>query len=580
MIRLSALLGLIMGLTLLGDGTTPEGQVSQIDAYLSRWHDTGRLNGVVLVARGDEALGTVGGQEQGFQHLAGLDAYVEQLMVDWHVPGVAVGVILTGDGGGEFLRAFGYRDVERGLPVTNKTLFGIGSCAKAFTATAVAALVSDGALGWRTTLRDRLPAFRLYDDYSTDHATPMDLLLHRTGLSGYDNLKHVAAFDMEGLWDKIRQLQPASGFRDRFRYSNLSYQMAGRVVEEISGESYAAFVQRRILEPVGMESTTLSHARARESGDYAIPYLSFGPTSEFGGAFPSASFRNLDPGYEGLIAPSGGIYSSVEDMVEWVRLHLNRGQVEDRSVISEAAMRLMHTPQMGIRYDPEDPHEAFRSYGMGWYVQDYRSHYMVQHEGQVDGYMAAVSFLPFEGIGVVVLTNSYYHFVPPLVSKYVYDHLLGLDSEDRSRSILGGFRPAARAMHERLWGQWDTRPANAPATHPLAEYSGEFRHSLYGTIQVGEAGGELQVTFKDRFPVRLRHFSYDTFLTESDLLHYHNLFFRFRMGSDGDVDGVGIPLDALEEEVLFSVVGVRGRGLQRSPASSSTQTRAPMRGMR
>jgi CubicO group peptidase (beta-lactamase class C family) len=510
-----------------------------------------QVSGALIPALLIMVIGTAQGQDRRFQQLAGLDSYVEELMADWHVPGVAVGVVSTRDGDGDYLRGFGYRDVERDLPVTSNTVFGIGSCAKAFTAAAVAVLISDGALGWRTPLVDSLPRFRLYDDYSTRHATPMDLLLHRTGLVGYNMLKEVAVFDREGLWNKVRQLQPSYGFRDRFRYSNLSYQIAGRVVEEASGESYEAFVQRRILEPTGMEKTTLSHARARESGDFAKPYLNFGPTSEFGGPFPSPDFTNQDPSYERLIAPSGGVYSSLEDMVRWVRLHLNRGKVGDRSVISEEAMRLMHTPQIGIRYYPDDPDEAYESYGMGWYVQDYRGHYMVQHGGQDYGYMAMVSFLPFEGIGVVVLTNSYYHHVASIVSKNVYDRLLGLGAEERSASILEGHRPAAKAMHERLFGFWRTRPENAPATHPFQTYTGTFRHPLYGTIVVGEVGGDLQVVFKETFAVELRHFSYDTFATESDLLDYKHLFFRFQLGADGNVDGVRVSLDGQDEDVLF-----------------------------
>jgi hypothetical protein len=303
-----------------------------------------------------------------------------------------------------------------------------------------------------------------------------------------------------------------------------------------------------------MENTTLSHARARESGDLAKPYLNFGPTSEFGGSFPSPAFTNLDPSYEGLVAPSGGVYSSLEDMVRWVRLHLNRGTLGNSRVISEEAMRLMHTPQIGIRYYPDDPDEAYISYGMGWYVQDYRGHYMVQHGGQVDGYIAMVSFLPFEGIGVVVLTNSYYHHVASIVSKNVYDRLLGLDAEERSASILEGFRPLAKAMHERLFGFWSTRPESAPATHSFQAYTGKFRHPIYGTIVVVEVGGNLQVIFKETFAVELRHFSYDTFATESDLPQYNRLFFRFQLGTDGSVDGVRVSLDGLEEDVLFRIV--------------------------
>jgi len=79
-----------------------------------------QVSGALIPALLIVVIGTAQGQGQGFQPLAGLDAYVEELMADWHIPGVAVGVVRTRDGDGEYLRSFGYRDLERALPVTSK----------------------------------------------------------------------------------------------------------------------------------------------------------------------------------------------------------------------------------------------------------------------------------------------------------------------------------------------------------------------------------------------------------------------------------------------------------------------------
>src|SRR5262249_59706509 len=116
--------------------------------------------------------------------LNGFDGFVEQVMKDWHVPGIAVAIVK--DGHVVYAKGYGYRDVKKGLKVTPDTLFAIGSCSKSFTATSVAMLVGEGKLDWDKPVRDYMPDFRLYDGYATTQLRPRDLVTHQSGLPRHD----------------------------------------------------------------------------------------------------------------------------------------------------------------------------------------------------------------------------------------------------------------------------------------------------------------------------------------------------------------------------------------------------------
>ncbi|MCP5107969.1 MAG: beta-lactamase family protein, partial [bacterium] len=140
---------------------------------------------------------------------AGLPGYIEESMVEWGVPGLAVAVVREGEV--IYKEGFGYRDVEKKRPVTPGTLFAIGSCTKGFTAAAVALLVDEKKLEWHTPVIEYLPDFRLYDDYATLHTTPCDLLCHRTGLPRYDILVFLSHRHRDDIYKRLRYLQPSTG---------------------------------------------------------------------------------------------------------------------------------------------------------------------------------------------------------------------------------------------------------------------------------------------------------------------------------------------------------------------------------
>ena len=157
-------------------------------------------------------------------NLKGFSEFAAKTMAEWKVPGMAVAIVK--DGKVIFAEGFGFRDVEQGLKVTPHTLFPIGSCSKAFTAADVGILVDEGKVGWDEPVRTYLPDFKLQDEYASEHATPRDLLSHRTGLPRHDLMWIGGQFDRRELYDRVRYLEMNKELRTAWQYQNLMFMTA------------------------------------------------------------------------------------------------------------------------------------------------------------------------------------------------------------------------------------------------------------------------------------------------------------------------------------------------------------------
>ena len=143
--------------------------------------------------------------------LAGLDEFVAAIQKDWKVPGVAVAVVK--DGQVIHAKGYGYRDLEKKLPVTTQTVFAIGSITKSFTVTALGMLADEGKLDWDRPVREYLPEFRLYDAAASERMTPRDLVTHRSGLPRHDALWYNSGFSRREMVERLRYLEPSKDFR-------------------------------------------------------------------------------------------------------------------------------------------------------------------------------------------------------------------------------------------------------------------------------------------------------------------------------------------------------------------------------
>src|SRR5271155_165188 len=171
------------------------------------------------------AAATLATAQKPAPNLDGFDDFAKLALRDWNCDGFAIAVIQ--DGKVILSKGFGLRDAKKNLPVTEKTLFAIGSSTKSFTVTAMGTLVDQGKLDWDKPVREYLPDFKMYDPFATERMTPRDLVTHRSGLPRHDLMWYNSPFSRQELFEKLRYLEPNNDFRTTFQYQNLMFMTAG-----------------------------------------------------------------------------------------------------------------------------------------------------------------------------------------------------------------------------------------------------------------------------------------------------------------------------------------------------------------
>jgi CubicO group peptidase (beta-lactamase class C family) len=471
--------------------------------------------------------------------LAGFDEFVEKALRDWKVPGVAVAVVR--DDEVILSKGYGLRNIKQKLPVTSKTLFAIGSSTKSFTVLSLGLLVEDGRLDWDKPVRDYLPAFRLHDQAATERMTPRDLVTHRSGLPRHDLVWYNSESSRKEMFERLRYLEPSRDFRSTYQYQNLMYMTAGYLAGHIADMPWEMFVKERIFKPLGMANSNFSVNESQTTGDFAVPY---GKEKD---EIKEIGFRNIDE-----IGPAGSINSSVEDLIRYVRLHLNGGKTQTGRLLSGSNISQMHMPQMVMPGALRWPELGHQQYGMGFFVTSYRGRKLVHHGGNIDGFSALVSFMPQDKTGIVILTNMGGTPLPTLLSYNIYDRLLNLEAVDWTARLKDDERKGKEAQEEAKKRGFTAQKQGTRPSHEFKEYAGDYEHPGYGILKVALDGDGLRTTF-NRLGGPLRHFHYDVFeVAESDLNPLSKLKLRFQTNLQGEIDAVLVPMESSVKEIAFT----------------------------
>ncbi len=469
------------------------------------------------------------------------DAMIQKAMHDYHVPGLSIGVVV--DGSLIYAKGFGFRDLEKKLPVTKDTLFPIGSCSKAFTSFVMGSFVDEGFLSWDEPIVNICPDFRLSDPYATQHITMRDILSHRSGLPRHDFMWYNSEMTRNEVIQKLRYLEPSCCFRERYQYNNLMYLVAGHVAEELSGKAWEELVREKILQPLDMRRTNFSVKAMQEGSDFACPYI------EKNDRLEKMKFRDIS-----LIGPAGAINSSVEDLSHWMIMQLNGGVYHGTSCIRSSTLQEIHTPQVTIPGSPEVKESFLYSSGLGWLLASYRGQYVVSHDGVSDGFTSTVGILPKQGIGVVVLANRNLTSLPRFLFLQVVDRLLELPFLDHLQEGLETVRKNKYPFQEKKDDENHLRKKGTTPSHLLENFMGEYEHPGYGTVFVDLINGDLSLTFHG-ISCLLKHWHYDVFEMKEE--SEHTFFSRegtklsFRNNMKGDVEELLIPFEPNVGDIVF-----------------------------
>lgn len=460
---------------------------------------------------------------------AAIDAVMTKALAVWHIPGASIAVVKNGEV--VYLKGYGVRDISTKEPVTPDTLFALASMTKAFTSTAVGTLVDEKKMSWDDPVRKHLDYFHLSDPCADWQVTMRDIMSHRTGLGGHEELLFGAPFNREEAIRRIGRVSLDHSFRSGYEYQNQMFIAAGEAAAAAAHQSWEDLVRSRITGPLGMTRTKFSIADARATDDHAV-----------GHSWKEDRTVSVFPWYDDTnVGPAGSMHSSARDLSRWLLLQLSDGAVDGKRILSAESLAETHMPQTVIRVEnsskENNPETNMMAYALGWFAQDYRGEYLVWHSGSLNGFRAMTTLLPDRSIGFVILTNL--GRTPPrnAMRSNLVDLLTGKPKRDWNAYYLAleTKRDDESAAKKKIA---ESIRKNAPPTHELSAYAGEYQHPAYGIATVTAQGNALRLSWTF-MTLPLDHVHYDVFraVSEADDIDEE---VTFAMDANGDIASMRI----------------------------------------
>lgn len=466
-----------------------------------------------------------------------LDTYFKKSLHEWNIPGMAVAIVSADS---IFLsKGYGVRDTTTKKAVNEHTLFAVASNSKAFTASALAQLVDAGKLNWDDKVVNYIPYFKMYDNYVTQHFTIADLLSHRSGLATFsgDLLWYGSTKTPKEIIQAQHYLQPVYDFRTNFGYSNISYLVAGQIIEKISGKTWKNYIQDAFITPLNMNRTLTSTSQLESSSNIATPYFTEN------GKNIALKWVNWDN-----IAPAGALISSVHDFSKWLQLNLKEGTIHGKEYFSTKQFHQITTPHINFSVRKNSHKKHFSSYGMGWNLEDYEGVKVISHSGGYDGMISKSFFIPEKDLAVIIVTNSI-NWLPGALYNKIMDVLVGNNMEDKDWSA-DYLAIKQKKEKEQLEKEKNTarKRGKINTNHlKLDNYTGVYKDKIYGTITVSIKNKNLHFQMDETpiFYAGLQHWNHHifTFRFDTSLCSLPQGKLWFDLDKEGKINQLHIDID-------------------------------------
>ncbi len=345
--------------------------------------------------------------------LAAIEKIVEEQRKEKGIPGLSL--VIVKDDQVIYAKGFGLRDVERNLPVTEDTLFAIGSCSKAFTAMAAVISQDEGKLSLDESPKKYLPFFKIADAQIDEKITIRDLLSHRSGLAGTDIAWYTGVLNREEVIRAVSAAKPTAQLGQKFQYQNVMYSAAGEAVARARRSTWEKVMIENFFKPLGMKASNLSIREMQQARDYSLGY-DYNLETKRTRLLPMRDLTN--------IAPAGAINSNARDMAQWLRLLTGGGQFAGKRLVSEKGFEQLFAKVTNISPNVD--------YGLGWIVTDWNGHKIAMHDGGIDGFNSEVALMPGQKLGFAILTNVSQARLMGRVRNAIWENLVGNPRPDKT----------------------------------------------------------------------------------------------------------------------------------------------------
>lgn len=316
--------------------------------------------------------------------------FVQQAAAGFGIPGAAVGVLADGR---ETYGCVGVTSLDNPLPVDPDTLFLLGSVSKTYTATALMRLVAEGRVELDAPVRRYLPELRLACERCAAEVKVLNLLNHTSGL-GFGLILDTGEGDdaLATYVSRLAEVEMIAAPGERTSYSQAGFNLAGRIIETVTGRSFERAVGELLLQPLG-----LAHSfYARD--DIMTRRFAVGHNREADGAMAIARLWRRARGDN----PGGGLASSAADQLRWARFHLGEpGPQDGVPPIPAEVLRRMQTPTA-----PLIGSNLGDAIGIGWFLREIDGVHTFGHGGSANGQFADLLIVPERRFAVVALSNA------------------------------------------------------------------------------------------------------------------------------------------------------------------------------
>jgi CubicO group peptidase (beta-lactamase class C family) len=363
-----------------------------------------------------------------------LSEFVEATATKYGIPGVAVGVWADGQ---EIFACHGVTSVDNPLPVDQDTLYQLGSVTKTYTATALMRLVAEGRVELHAPVRRYVPELVLADEQAAAEITVLNLLNHTSGLD-WNMIVDTGEGDdaLAAFVTRMAEVSLIAAPGTRASYSQAGYNLAGRIVEKVTGLTYEQAIASLVLEPLGMTGSfyapddvmTRRFAVGHNPGADGTPAV----------ARPWRSFRGNNPG--------GGLVSSVADQLRWARFHLGDGRAQGGArVLATEVLHEMRERTVALRASTLGD-----GLGIAWFLREVDGVPTIGHGGSANGQFAELLIVPERNFAVVAVSNAGPDGTPcnQAIVRWALETYLGVVERDpepmaydpaRAREIVGDY---------------------------------------------------------------------------------------------------------------------------------------------
>jgi CubicO group peptidase (beta-lactamase class C family) len=313
-----------------------------------------------------------------------IDAFVGHELERHGLPGLALAVV---DGDDViFMKGYGMAD-QTGRPITPQTPFILASISKPLTAVAIMQLVEDGKVILDEPVQRYVPDFILADPVASGQITVRHLLLHTSGIPSTACDTRANADTLAEFVTELKTVEPGAPAGMRHNYCSGNYNILGRIIEVVTGQSFGEYMEEHVFAPLNMKHSFTSE-KAAQQARLARGYQWF-----FG--LPLSIHHPYNPSQ----LPSGYMISSVEDMSHFLIAQLNAGQYLDTRLLSANAISAMQAP--GTQRNKNS------GYGFGWVISPVGDVPSVWHDGVNVNFHSMMLMQPETQRGAVILFNSF-----------------------------------------------------------------------------------------------------------------------------------------------------------------------------